>query len=123
MALGWMTVLKLVPWAELIEATPKIVKAAQHLMGQVRKSAKPQPVPPAPLASDAPEALHNLQQRVYQLELAQQESAAVIESLAEQNAKLVQVVEMLGKNQQRLRRGLWILAAVVVGLVVWAVRS
>ena len=39
MAIGWMTALKLVPWGDVIEATPQILQAARRLMGSTRKGA------------------------------------------------------------------------------------
>ena len=32
----WLTALKLVPWGDVIEATPQIVNAAKKLMGKTR---------------------------------------------------------------------------------------
>src|SRR2546427_2006056 len=32
MAISWITALKLVPWGDVIEATPQVVKAAKNLL-------------------------------------------------------------------------------------------
>jgi hypothetical protein len=32
MAISWITALKLVPWGDVIEATPQVVKAAKGLL-------------------------------------------------------------------------------------------
>ena len=34
---GWVTALKLVPWGDVIEATPQILQAAKKLLGATRK--------------------------------------------------------------------------------------
>ena len=31
MAIGWMTALKIIPWSNVLESAPHIVKAAKHL--------------------------------------------------------------------------------------------
>ena len=31
MAIGWMTALKIIPWGDVLESAPRIVKAAKHL--------------------------------------------------------------------------------------------
>ena len=42
MAIGWLTALKLVPWGDVIEATPQALKAAKALL----KKREEAPVPP-----------------------------------------------------------------------------
>ena len=57
------------------------------------------------------------------LEQEQQESAVLIQSLAEQNAQVVQAVEVLRLRNQRLTAAIALLGAVCAGLIVWALRQ
>ncbi|WP_311221669.1 MULTISPECIES: hypothetical protein [unclassified Acidovorax] len=126
MAVGWMTALKLVPWGEVIEATPQILQAARRLMGSTQKS----PAAAAPHAGatgttavtvTTADQLAVLRQAVLQLQDEQRASAQLIESLAEQNALLVRAVDTLRVRQQRLVWGAWALGAATLGLLIWAV--
>ncbi len=130
MAIGWLTVLKLVPWGDVIENAPKVAQGAKKLWNSVGK--KPlAAAASAPFAVDtgvlgeqslSPAALQEhilaLQVQVAELqgaatELHQQmlESSALIKSLAEQNSELIVRMDI---NRKRL---LW-LAAVVLGLAI-----
>ena len=53
----------------------------------------------------------------------QQESAVLIQSLAEQNAQVVRAVEVLRQRQQRLMVAAGILAVACTGLLVWVLRQ
>ena len=125
MAAGWVAALKLVPWGDVIEATPQILQAAKKLLGTTQKGnadaaagaleggAGGEPAMPAALQ------LQHLRDRVAQLEQEQQESAVLIQSLAEQNAQVVQAVEVLRRRQQRLTMAVSVLAVACTGLLVW----
>ncbi len=126
MAIGWMTALKLVPWADVIEATPQILQAARRLMGSTRKG------PASDMETAAADAgggavtmttadqLAVLRDALVQLQDEQRASAQLIESLAEQNAVLVRAVDALRQRQQRLVWAAWLLAASTAGLLAWA---
>ncbi len=125
MALGWMTALKLVPWGDVIEATPKIVKGAKKLFTSTREASKPAAASvPVPAAAADPKAVaalaHALQAQVATLEKEQRDSAELIASLAEQNAKIVTVVDGLQKRVRLLSATCLVLVASVGMLVVWA---
>ena len=129
MAAGWVAALKLVPWGDVIEATPQILQAAKKLLGTTQKGnadaaagaleggAGGEPAMPFALQ------LQHLRDRVAQLEREQQESAVLIQSLAEQNAQVVRAVEVLGQRQQRLMVAAGILAVACTGLLVWVLRQ
>ena len=36
MAIGWMTALKIIPWGDVLESAPHIVKAAKHLFSAAK---------------------------------------------------------------------------------------
>lgn len=118
MAIGWLTVLKMVPWGDVIENAPKVASGAKKLWQTVGK--KPVVATPAAAASDvmrvATPTVAALQSQVAELQVAvadlhQQmlDSSELIQSLAQQNTQLIKRVEL---NRVRL---LW-LAAGVLGL-------
>jgi len=63
--------------------------------------------------------LQHLRDRVAQLEREQQESAMLIQSLAEQHAQVVQAVEVQRRRQQWLTVAVSMLAVACAGLLVW----
>ncbi|NCP40471.1 MAG: hypothetical protein GW848_08180 [Rhodoferax sp.] len=120
MAIGWLTVLKMVPWGDVIENAPKVAQGAKKLWSSVGKKAPPDTASGGAQTSvaDAVGSLAQLQAQVAELQVAtaalhQQmlDSSALIKTLAEQNAVLVQRVEV---NRKRLLG----LAAVVVVLLI-----
>lgn len=128
----WMTALKLVPWGNVIEATPKIVKGAHTLFtntlrkqpgaGASAKSADPAgDAALANLARDptAVEALMQaLQARVAVVEEGQHASAELIRSLAEQNAEIVPMVDAMRRRLRLLSSVCLVLVITVLMLVV-----
>ena len=131
MAVGWMSVLKMVPWSDVISNAPKVADGAKKLWSTVAKKtgvageSAPAEAPAAPQDLPAAELLALLQEQLARQEaslsdLHQQllSSTALIQTLAEQNAQLVQRVEA---NRVRVR---WLtLAVLLLGLglaVVWA---
>jgi hypothetical protein len=118
MAIGWLTVLKMVPWGDVIENAPKVASGAKKLWQTVGK--KPVVATPAAsgqevLRAESP-AVAALQSQVAELQVAVADlhqqmlvSSELIQSLADQNAQLIKRVEV---NRVRL---LW-LTALVIGL-------
>ncbi|MDA8454625.1 hypothetical protein M4R22_07610 [Acidovorax sp. GBBC 3334] len=125
MPVGWMTALKLVPWGDVIEATPQIVQAARRLLGASRRSAEAAAQAPeaGPAAPSPEETMAMLLERVQRLEAEQQASAQLIQSLAEQNAQLVRTVDSLRVLGQRLAWGVGALGVGLAGLAAWAAAS
>ena len=131
MAVGWVTALKLVPWGDVLEATPQILQAAKKLLGSTRQGTADAAAGTLAGAGDAatpPVALQlqQLRERVARLEQEQQESAVLIQSLAEQNAQVVQAVEVLRLRNQRLTVAIAVLGAVCVCaglLLAWTLRQ
>lgn len=113
MAIGWLTVLKLVPWGDVIENAPKVAQGAKKLWSSVGKKPLPESAPTStPVVStqdtftDQNAALAALATQMAELqvttaELHQQmlQSSALIQSLAEQNTQLIARVEV---NRKRL---------------------
>ncbi|MDH4426038.1 MAG: hypothetical protein QE495_06265 [Acidovorax sp.] len=124
---GWVTALKLVPWGDVIEATPQILNAAKKLLGTTRKGKSEAPGA-ASIAASGEEAalpveaqLLHLRERVSQLEQEQIDGAALIQSLAQQNAQVIRAVEDLRKRNRRLTLAITVLGATCLGLLIWAV--
>ena len=127
MAIGWLTVLKMVPWGDVIENAPKVAQGAKKLWHTVGKKPVPvvadhfTPSTVAPGAASGQDAvIVALQAQVAELQvttadLHQQmlESSALIQSLAEQNTQLIQRVEV---NRKRLL--VWGVLTVVLAVVV-----
>jgi hypothetical protein len=119
-----MSVLKMVPWSDVISNAPKVADGAKKLWSTVAKKtgvageSTPAEAPAAPQDLPAAELLALLQEQLARQEaslsdLHQQllSSTALIQSLAEQNAQLVQRVEA---NRVRVR---WLtLAVALLGL-------
>jgi len=99
---GWLTVLKLVPWQEVITNAPKVADAATRLWKATARKTPEAPAATAPAAIDAgaTPTLAALQAQLAatdgaMADLRQQmlDSSQLIRELAEQNAQLVQRVE------------------------------
>lgn len=125
MAIGWMTVLKLVPWDDVIANAPKVVEGARKLWKTVARSPVPVPSPePAssPEVAAAPAApelatrseLQALAATLSTLHEQMAESSALIEALADQNAQLIGQIE---SNRVRLGWLMAVVAALTAGLV------
>lgn len=119
MAIGWMAVLKLVPWDDVITNAPKVVEGARKLWKTVARSplsAPPlEPVVVSETAAATPAApelatrneLQALAATVSTLHEQMAESSALIEALADQNAQLIGQIE-----SNRVRLG-WLIGIVV----------
>lgn len=129
MAIGWLSLLKTVPWAQVISTAPVVADGARKLWNGVAKKSVPAPAPaPAPTAeayaaqpgSEADAVVRArvqvaaLETSVADLREQMLESSALIKALADQNTELIKRVEA---NRIRL---LWlslaVAALVVVGL-------
>lgn len=119
--MSWLTVLKLVPWTDVIKNAPAVADGAKKLWKSVGKS--PQGgvtvVPPSPESSlsTLPQAqamallarqLGALEVTVSDLHEQMRESSELIKALADQNTQLIKRVEV---NRRRL---LWLAGLLVV---------
>ena len=116
MALGWFSLLKTVPWTEVISTAPLVAQGAKKLWDNVaKKTPAPAAPPAAPVLPTHDLVVAQLQTRILALEATSAElhtqmraSSELIQALATQNTELVQRVEA---NRVRLR---WVSAALVV---------
>ena len=126
MAISWMTVLKIVPWGDVIENAPKLATGARNLWSAVASKKSP----PAGSAQASPDAqapdwtplelqAHVQALRMQSTELQQQAlrteeqlraCANLVASLAEQNEKLVVRLQVLHRRQ-------WLIVAALLAVV------
>lgn len=128
MATGLFSLLRLVPWGEVIRGAPKVVEGARKLWDNVRGRPAPLPVP----ADDAVQnklqaeahAIARLQSELKATEVAVSELQAqmlaatqLINDLADQNAQLVRQAETQRIRLMWLSVATAVLAVVAVALV------
>lgn len=107
MPISWLTALKVIPWGDVIEHAPTVLKGAKRLLERQSSA-------PAASASEHESApdLATLQQQVAALRHQQASDMAqltqTVAALAEQNTQLVEAVDVL---RWRTR---WLGAAVVL---------
>ncbi|GAA4011823.1 hypothetical protein [Actimicrobium antarcticum] len=120
MAIGWLSVLKMVPWVDVISNAPKVAEGAKKLWDSVgRKQHLPKAASTAKTGADVVVPIDSrLMAAESTLALLQEQmlaSAELIKELAEQNRQLVARVDLMR------RRMAWIglvTALLVVGLIV-----
>lgn len=104
MAIGWLAVLQMVPWSDVIKNAPKVADGAKKLWDAVGKKppaqGSPSDLAASTLSPDA-QAIATLQARVAALEAATSDlhnqmlaSSGLIKTLAEQNTQLIQRIEV-----------------------------
>ncbi|QDD64316.1 hypothetical protein EJD96_09130 [Herbaspirillum seropedicae] len=115
MGLSWLSAIKLIPWGDVVQATPGIVKGARELWSRTRKANTSAQAPQvAPAATDA----ERLAQRIGQLEAEQLEATQLINTLAEQNAQLVATVDGM-RRRLRMQTAFCVLLAVGLAALWW----
>lgn len=122
MPIPWIAALKIIPWGDVIEHAPKVLNAARKLLDKQKTPNVPVPASPPLDPAAEPPSLGELRNRLIearqlidQQAAAQQQMAQTLTELAEQNARLVEAVQLL-----RVRTRVLIVAAVLlaVGVVV-----
>ena len=122
MAIGWLSVLKMVPWDDVISNAPKIADGAKKLWNATDRkpptaessaaSAQPTLSPEAQSIARLQAQLAAAKAEVSDLHNQMLESSELIKALADQNAQLIKRVEI---NRVRV---LWLAAAtIVLGIV------
>ncbi len=126
MAIPWLTMLKIVPWGDVIGNAPKVADGAKKLWSAVGR--KPEPAAPgASVAGLPPESrtIAELQARLDAVEATTTQlhgqmvaSTELIQALAEQNTQLIARIEA-----HRIRLA-WLVAATAVAgvaaIAAWA---
>lgn len=121
MAIGWLTVLTAVPWSDVINNAPKITEGARKLWRTVAN--KPQGAGAAepsslnevgPVNASMAELTHRLasaEARLAELHVQVLSSVDIIKALSEQNAQLIQRMEIIR------RRSLWLAGATLLAIL------
>lgn len=125
MAIPWLAALKVIPWGDVIEHAPKVLKGARDLLERQRQRRREtEPVAPDPrrnvieMPGPTPPELRELQQQlasaredISRLQQTQDQITQTVAELAEQNTRLVAAVELLRKRTRLLMGALVVLAA------------
>ncbi len=110
MARPWLTVaVKTIPWAALVRRAPDIIDAAGSLLGS-RKTSQAA----GHAAARTESQLGDLQQRLANLESHDQETAEVVNQIAEQTRDLTTGIEILAAKVRLLSRLLFVIVALAI---------
>lgn len=128
MAIPWLTALKVIPWGDVIEHAPSVLKAARKLMDRQPPQSPDQAGAPAtqtsvsavPSLGELKNALIAAQGQIDRQAQTQRELTETLAELAEQNTRLVSAVEVL---RLRTRLLLWGSVALVLWLAVLTWRT
>lgn len=126
MALPWLTLIKAVPWADVIEHAPTVLSGAQKLWQRLPGRGQPSPsVAPVatPAVADAGQSLSAqvaelrasvvaAEQQLQELQALLSDSNALIRDMAEQQARMLAQMEA---HRRALR---WVAGVAAVALVV-----
>lgn len=121
MAISWLTAFKAIPWGDVIAAAPAVAQGAKKLWGAVGKGDAGSAAGAAPgsLAADAEERLRTLEAQIAGLQRESAASSELIKSLAEQNSRLVDAIEILRVRTRALLALCLVLAVLLAGLALW----
>ena len=118
MAIGWLTVLKMVPWGDVITNAPKIADGAVKLWNTVAKKqtstvspitdTQPSPASEAQSIVILQAKLATAEVQISELHHQMLKSSELIKALAEQNTQLIKRVEL---NRVRV---LWLAGTMIV---------
>lgn len=114
MAISWISALKVIPWGDVIEAAPGLVKGARKVFTRTQ----PEPAVAQDPAASPHERIEQLEAAVTRLGEQQQAAAALIESLAEHNAKVVDAIDRL-RVRSRVLMVVCAVLLVAVGALGW----
>lgn len=102
MAIGWLSILKAVPWTDVVSNAPKVADGAKKLWETVARKKSPTGASatstadtPTPTSLEA--RMGELSAEVARLQQEMLDSSQLIKSLAEQNAQLVRRVYWLSR--------------------------
>ena len=104
MAIGWINALRVIPWKDVLEAAPGMVKGAKRLFTAAKVETNSQTMADSSSTivtfdADGFKNLDNLvrhlQTKIIELNSDHNSSAKLIKSLAEQNAQVVNAIEVL----------------------------
>lgn len=119
MALSWLAAFKIIPWADLVDNAPAVVRGARKLWGLVGRSPRATGTDTQTQAKSTLDArVDALEQEIGHLKDQANDSANLVSTLAEQNARLIAAVEIL---RLRTRMLLVVCGVLMLGLIMVAV--
>ncbi len=117
MAIPWLLALKVIPWGDVIEHAPKVLNAARKLLDKQKPPVTPVPAGPPLDPTAEPPSLGELRNRLIEARQlidqqagVQQQMAQTLGELAEQNARLVEAVQLLRLRTRVLMAAVLVLA-------------
>ena len=125
MAFGWITALKIIPWKDVLENAPHIVKAAKNLYAGTRTdtSFSSETSDPPAFTTDSAKTespglrLHRIERKILELNDEQESSVELIRSLAKQNVRIVEAIEVLRLRSKILLFICILFGSILVGLI------
>ncbi len=127
MAFGWITALKIIPWKDVIESAPHIVKAAKNLYAGAKANASnPSDAQSSPSDISDSEVSENsdlrrIEIKIQHLSSEQESSVELIRSLAQQNVRIVEAIELLRVRTKILLITCVLLSGLLASLVYWLI--
>ena len=115
---GWLTAFKVIPWGDVIAAAPTVARGAKKLWDSIRDQPAGTAVGPAP---DSPEGrVRALESQLVDMRKELAASTELINSLAQQNQRLVEAVGILRVRTRALLFAVAIafVLLVAIGIVV-----
>jgi hypothetical protein len=126
MAIPWLTALKVVPWGDVIEHAPNVLKAARKLMDRQKAEPELNTTTAVDMPGQSVPSLGELQNRLIAAQVqmvghaqTQAQLTETLAALAEQNAQLVSAVEVL---RLRTRLLFWGMALLALTMAWWVWR-
>ncbi len=125
MALPWSTLVKAIPWSDVIAKAPDIAQGARKLWQKVgTQDSVGSAAAPAAGNAPAPDAhLTALTAQVAELNTRQQESAELLSALAAQNVELVGAVAALRQRARLLGAATGVTAVIALAALSLALTS
>jgi len=125
MAFGWITALKIIPWKDVLENAPHIVKAAKNLYAGTKKdtSSSSEDSDSVAFTSDSENTenrdcrINRIEKKVLELNDEQDSSIELIRSLAKQNIRIVEAIEVLRVRSKILLYTCILFGSISAGLI------
>ena len=117
--MSWLTALKVIPWAQVLEHGPKVVEKAKDLLNKQQASAPASSAAPPSGSSSPDEGAQVWQHLQDQLDQTREQLAALQSQSAQQAQTLAELAEQILVQLrviQGLRRRLWALGLGVLAL-------
>jgi hypothetical protein len=109
MAIGWLALLKAVPWGDVARNAPVIAENAKKLWGSVARKSPKQELEVHTVFNSEDQEINWLKEKLNTLEAANADlhnqmltTSEIIKALADQNAQLIKSLELFRKRMLRL---------------------